>query len=46
MYIQAHLVLAVLVVSLLVQGRLRPFSEPIIDHMELISVGKLVLGQL
>ena len=38
--------LAVLVISLLVQGRLRPFSEPIIDHMELISVGKLLPGQL
>eukprot|EP00891_Asterochloris_glomerata_P003833 jgi/Astpho2/3833/Aster-x1177 len=43
-YIQAHLVLAVLVVSLLVQGRLRPFSEPIIDHMELISVGSITLS--
>ena len=38
--------LAVLVISLLVQGRLRPFSEPIIDHMELISIGKVVLDQL
>ena len=39
-YIQANLVLPVLVFFLLVQQRIKPFKNATLDHMELVSIGK------
>lgn len=39
-YIQAHIVFLIMVVSLLLHAYTRPFKEPIIDNMEFVSIGK------
>ncbi len=38
-YIQAHIVLLIMIVSLVLHAYTRPFKEPIIDNMEFVSIG-------
>lgn len=38
-YIQAHIVLLIMVASLVLHAYTRPFKEDIIDTMELVSIG-------
>lgn len=40
-YIQAHIVFLIMVVSLLLHAYTRPFKEPIIDNMEFVSIGRV-----
>lgn len=40
-YIQAHVVFLIMVVSLLLHAYTRPFKEPIIDNMEFVSIGEV-----
>lgn len=40
-YIQAHIVFLIMVVSLLLHAYTRPFKEPIIDNMEIVSIGEV-----
>ena len=42
-YIQAHVVFLIMVVSLLLHAYTRPFKEPIIDNMEFVSIGEVSL---
>jgi len=38
-YIQAHIVLLIMIVSLVLHAYTRPFKERIIDNMEFVSIG-------
>lgn len=40
-YIQAHVVFLIMVVSLLLHAYTRPFKEPIIDNMEFVSISEI-----
>jgi len=42
-YIQAHIVLLIMIVSLVLHAYTRPFKERIIDNMEFVSIGNIVL---
>ena len=39
-YIQAHIVLLIMIVSLVLHAYTRPFKERIIDNMEFVSIGQ------
>ena len=38
-YIQAHIVLLIMIVSLVLHAYTRPFKERVIDNMEFVSIG-------
>jgi len=40
-YIQAHIVLLIMIVSLVLHAYTRPFKERIIDNMEFVSIGNI-----
>ena len=40
-YIQAHVVLLIMIVSLVLHAYTRPFKERIIDNMEFASIGNV-----
>ncbi|KAL0048014.1 hypothetical protein WJX82_005700 [Trebouxia sp. C0006] len=42
-YIQAHIVLLIMIVSLVLHAYTRPFKERVIDNMEFVSIGSITL---
>ena len=45
-YIQAHIVFLIMVVSLVLHAYTRPFKEQIIDTMEFVSIGTITRAKL